>query len=251
MKYRSHILLLITYYLLLVTVAYAQDSKTLFQNANEYYKSKQYEEAEKMYLLVLKKDKNNCNACYNLANTYFHLHQYTNAILFYEKAKKIQPDNKQIQHNIQLTNNKLFSKIEFSKEFFVTKQIKEAVKSKSSKGWSVFMFIALWIGVVLMCVHFFFTNRILFRIGTLAFLLSALFAYFTYSTYTQEHLQNTAIIMLPNAFIKSAPVESMNAATAVQAGLKVEIIDTDKNWSKIKLPNGKTGWIENLQIELI
>lgn len=59
----------------------------------------QYDEAEKMYLLLLKKDKLNANAFYNLGNTYFHLKQYANAVLYYEKAKKIQPDNKQIQHN--------------------------------------------------------------------------------------------------------------------------------------------------------
>ena len=243
-------LLLITFYLLRGK-ANAQDSKSLFQSANEYYKTKQYEEAEKMYLLLLKKDKLNANAFYNLGNTYFHLKQYANAVLYYEKAKKIQPDNKQIQHNIELTNNKLFSKIEFSKEFFVTKQIKDTVSSKSSKSWSVFMFIALWLGVILMCIHFFFSDKMLFRIGFLSCLLSLLFSYFTYSTYQQEHQNNFAIIMQQNAYMKTAPVESMNAATAVQAGLKIEIIDSDKNWKKIKLPNGKMGWIEISQIEFI
>jgi tetratricopeptide (TPR) repeat protein len=251
MKYRLHILFLTTYYLLLVTFAHAQDSKSLFQTANEYYKTKQYEEAEKMYLLLLKKDKQNANAFYNLGNTYYHLKQYSNAVLYYEKAKKIQPDDKKIQHNIELTNNKLFSKIEFSKEFFVTKQIKETVKSKPSKSWSIFMFIALWLGVILMCVHFFFSNKTLYRIGMLACLLSILFAYFTYSAFELEHQNNFAIIMQQNAYMKTAPVESMNAATAVQVGLKVEIIDSDKNWRKIKLPNGKTGWIEISQIEFI
>lgn len=251
MKYRLHILLLITYYLLLVTFAHAQDSKSLFKSANEYYKSKQYEEAEKMYLLLLKKDNQNANAFYNLGNTYYHLKQYPNAILYYEKARKFQPNNKQILHNIELTNNKLFSKIEFSREFFVTKQIKDAVKSKPSKSWSVFMFIALWLGVILMCIHFFFSNKILFRIGTLACLFSALFTYFTYTSYQLEHQNNFAIIMQQNAYMKTAPVESMNAATALQAGLKIEIIDSDKNWRKIKLPNGKTGWIEITQIEFI
>ena len=80
-------LLLITLYLLL-GVANAQDSKSLFQTANTYYQNKQYEEAEKMYLLVLKKDKKNATAYYNLGNTYYHLKQYSNAILNYEKAKK-------------------------------------------------------------------------------------------------------------------------------------------------------------------
>ena len=113
------------------------------------------------------------------------------------------------------------------------------------------MLVALWIGIILICVHYFTTNRTLYRIGFLACLLSVLFAYFTYSSYQNEHQNNFAIVMQQNAFIKTAPVESTNAATAIQTGLKVEIIDKDKNWRKIKLPDGKTGWIEISQIEMI
>lgn len=229
----------------------AQDSKSLFQTANAYYQNKQYDEAEKMYTLLVKKDKHNANAYYNLGNTYYHLQQYSNAILYYEKAKKLQPDNKYIQHNIELTNNKLFSKIEFSKEFFVTKQLKNVVHTKSSYSWSVFMLIALWVGVIAICIHYLTTNTFLFRTGLLACLAAFVFAYFTYSSYKSEHQNNFAIVTQQNAFMKKAPVESMNAATALQTGLKVEIIDRDKNWLKIKLPNDKTGWIEISQIELI
>ena len=112
MKDKLYILLLLTVNLLLITFGKAQDSKSIFQTANTYYQNKQYDEAAKMYLLLIKKDKKNANAYYNLGNTYFHLKQYTNAVLYYEKAKKLEPENKYINHNIQLTNNKLFSKIE-------------------------------------------------------------------------------------------------------------------------------------------
>lgn len=250
MKDKIRYLLLVTFCLLL-GAANAQDSRSLFQSANVYYQNKQYDEAEKMYLLLIKKDNKNANAFYNLGDTYFHLQQYANAILYFEKAKKLQPDDKSIQHNIELTNNKLFSKIEFSKEFFVTKQIKNTVHAKSAESWSIFMLVALWIGVILICLHFFITNKTLYRIRFFTCLLSMLFAYFTYTAYNDEHQNNFAIIMQKNAFMKSAPVESMNAATAIQQGLKVEIIDNDKNWRKIKLPNGKTGWIETSQIEFI
>lgn len=229
----------------------AQDSKSLFQTANSYYQNKQYEEAEKMYTLLLKKDKKNANAYYNLGNTYYHLKNYPNAILNYEKAKKLQPDNKQIAHNIELTNNKLFSKLEFSKEFFVTQKLKNVVHTKSSGSWSVFMIVGLWISVIAFCIHFFTTNKFLFRTGVLFFMTTIIFAVFTYTSFKSEHRHNFAIIMQANAYVKSAPVESMNAAQAIQTGIKVEIIDTDKNWLKVKLPNDKTGWIEKSSIEMI
>ena len=244
-------IVLFGYWLLALGYTKAQDSKSLFQTANSYYQNKQYEEAEKMYTLLLKKDKNNANAYYNLGNTYYHLKNYTNAILNYEKAKKLQPDNKYVAHNIELTNNKQFSKIEFSKEFFVTKQLKNVVHTRSSGSWSVFMLIALWISITAFCIHFFTTNKFLYRTGVLFFMATIIFSGFTYSSFKSEHQHNFAIVMQTNAFIKSAPVESMNAAQAVQTGIKVEIIDTDKNWLKIKLPNDKTGWIEKSSVEMI
>lgn len=253
MKIRLYILFLILIgsWLLSPDSVKAQDAKSLFHTANAYYQHKQYEEAEKIYLLIIKKDKKNANAYYNLGNACFHLKQYPDAVLYYEKAKKLQPDSKYIQHNIDLTNNKLLSKIEFSKEFFVTKQLKNVVHAKSSESWSIFMLVSFWIAVILMCIHFFFNKKMLFRMGFLIFLASVIFAYFTFTSYKAEHRQNFAIVMQNNAFMKSAPVETMNAATAVQTGLKVEIIDSDKNWLKIKLPNDKTGWIQKNSLELI
>lgn len=229
----------------------AQDSKSLFQTANTYYQNKQYEEAEKLYLLLIKKDKKNANAFYNLGNTYYHLKKYASAVLYYEKAKKLEPESKYLQHNINLTNNKLFSKIEFSKEFFVTKKLKGFAYTKSSNSWSIYMLSAFWLAVLLVCIHFFYGKKLAFRIGIVLLLISGIFAWFTYLTHKSENNQDFAIVMQENAYYKTAPVESMNAATAIQQGTKVQIIDSDKNWWKIKLPNDKTGWIERRQIELI
>ena len=80
-KHSKYILLVFFY--LIFGFTKAQNNSSLFQTANKYYQNKQYEEAEKMYLLLLKKENNNANANYNLGNTYFHLKQYTNAILYY------------------------------------------------------------------------------------------------------------------------------------------------------------------------
>lgn len=229
----------------------AEDAKSLFSAANKYYRNKQYDEAEKMYLLVLKQDKKNVHALYNLGNTYYHLKQYPDAVLYYERAKKWLPDDKAINQNIQLTNNKLFSKIEFSKEFFVTKWVKGSVYEKSASSWSIWMLICLWTGVLLLCLYFYSTNTRYLRMGIFILGISILLAFYTRLAYNREQKKEFAVVMKQNAFIKKAPVESMNEADSIRPGIKVQIIDTDKNWFKIKQPNGKEGWIDNKSIELI
>lgn len=240
-KHSKYILLVFFY--LIFGFTKAQNNISLFQTANKYYQNKQYEEAEKMYLLLLKKENNNANANYNLGNTYFHLKQYTNAILYYEKAKKIEPDNKQIQHNIDLTNNKLFSKIEFSKTFFVTKKIKGFAHTKSADTWSIYLLVSLWIGIVLICIHFLKNKQMAFNIGATTLLFAMLFAYFTYTTYKSEQLQDFAIVMTNDATLNKMPVANIGNTDSIQSGTKVQIIDSDKSWLKIKLPNDKIGWI--------
>lgn len=251
MKQRIKISFLITCYLLLTTLVNAQDIKSTFETANTLYKNKQYDLAENRYLEVVKKDKKNATALYNLGNTYFHLNQYTNAILYYEKARKLAPTDKNIEHNLKLVNNKVFAKMEFSKEFFVVKWLKSVVNYNTSHNWCVLFLIFLWIGILAIVFNFFRKNSFIFKTGILAFLSAIIFAWFTYKSYQHENISNFAIITEANAFYKSKPVESMNAATAILAGTKVEILDTDKNWRKIKLPNDKTGWIENIFLKEI
>ncbi|MFN8283229.1 MAG: tetratricopeptide repeat protein [Chitinophagales bacterium] len=244
------ILMLITFCFLLGNLQ-AQDTKSIFQTANTLYKNKQYELAETRYLEVIKKDKNNVKALYNLGNTYFHLNQNAKAILYYEKAKKLAPTDENIEHNLKLVNNKVFAKMEFSREFFVIKWFKNIVNNNTSHGWSILFLTFLWLSILSFIITFFRKNKMIFRIGTIAFLGAIIFAWFTYESHQNENTNRFAIVTQANAFYKSKPVESMNAATAILAGTKVEILDSDKNWLKIKLPNDKSGWIERSQIEFI
>ncbi|MCB0507757.1 MAG: tetratricopeptide repeat protein [Chitinophagales bacterium] len=243
-------LLLLVCLFLFISVQ-AQNAKSMFETANSYYKNKQYEEAEKMYQLIISKEKQNAAVYFNLGNTYYHLKQYANAVLYYEKAKKIHPDDKTIQHNINLTNNILFKQIELSKGFFVTKKIEGFVHRTSSYRWSIYLLISFWLGSILIVIYFFTSNSTSLKIGFITLILAIVFAGFTYSAFKNEHRQDFAIVMQANSSLRKSPVESATTTVAVSAGMKVQILDSDKNWRKVKLPNDKIGWIEVNQITFI
>ena len=227
----------------------AQSEKELFQTANSYYKNKQYDRAEHFYLQGIMHNKNNVNACFNLGNTYFHLKKYPEAILYYEKGGKLQPDNKYIIQNLAITNNLLFSKIEFSKEFFVTKYSKNFFNSKSSDQWSHWMMFCLWLGVAMLCLYFYNKNKLVLKTGILLLIFFFLFAWLTYSRYQQENIEQFAISFGENTQLHKTPVTASKAIDSIQAGTKVKLTDKDADWVKIELPNGKTGWIENKKLE--
>ncbi|MDB5227173.1 MAG: hypothetical protein JWN78_1366 [Bacteroidota bacterium] len=243
---------ILLYFILFSVSSFSQDTKTLFKTANSYYKSKQFDEAGHFYLLVIAKDKNNVNAYFNLGNTYYHLQKYPEAILYYEKAKKLDPGNKYIDKNLSLTNNKLFSKIEFSREFFVTKYSKNFLNSRSSNQWSHWMLACLWLSSIFFCFYFFGKSTLSRKFGIILFLLSLCFGYLTYFRYKQEKVSEYAIVFLDKTPVQRTPVASSKITDSLQAGIKVKLTDRDANcWIKIELPNGKEGWVQHAALESI
>ncbi len=229
----------------------AQPAQTLFESANAYYGQKQYEEAAKMYLLVLKKDKDNLHARYNLGNCYYHLKDFPAAILHYEKARKLVPEDKQIAHNIQLANQQLFEKTEFSKDFFVTKAVKNFITGTSANTWAIYWLLVFWICAVAWCVYFLFGKNAGKSIGQITLPFVLLLAYFVYHAYTEKNKTHFAIVMQAPSLLQESPVQSAAAKDTLKAGTKVELLDRDKGWMKVQLQNGKSGWIQQAQLESI
>ena len=57
--------------------------------------------------------------------------------------------------------------------------------------------------------------------------------------------------MVSNSFVKSAPDTNGNDQFMLHEGVKFEILDRVGEWSKIRLADGKVGWIERSAYEKI
>ena len=88
-------------------------------------------------------------------------------------------------------------------------------------------------------------------VGILSLLAGITFSFFTFKSYHAEHKNNFAIVMRENVLLKKTPVENANTTDTLFPGTKVELLDIDKKWYNIKLPNDKTGWVENDILEKI
>lgn len=231
-------------------VILAESMEQQFAKANQYYKDKQYDFAESAYLNLLKSDKNNTPILFNLANTYFHKKDYVQAVYYYERAAKYQPDDKTIQHNIQMTNAILFKKQEFSSTFFLIKIVHNWVYSSASAQWAKIAIFFLWLTAIAFVFYFLRKNQFAYQMGILSIFASVLFFIFTYLVYQNEHTSNYAIA-LQNALVKKTPVATGNTSDTLQAGIKVKLIDSDKDWQKVELPNDKQGWVPTVSIRKI
>ena len=74
----------------------------LFKDANEYYKSGDFDKAINTYQKIIEEDGEYEGVYFNLGNAYWRTGEVGKARLYWEKAVKINPANKDAVYNIDL-----------------------------------------------------------------------------------------------------------------------------------------------------
>lgn len=83
-----------------------------WQSANQFYSDGNYEDAVNQYESILNSGYESSELYFNLGNAYFKLNQIPSAILYYEKARKLAPEDEQINFNLSLANSRIVDKME-------------------------------------------------------------------------------------------------------------------------------------------
>jgi tetratricopeptide (TPR) repeat protein len=240
---------------LLLLSASAQDPNTLFSQGNKYYQDTDFEKAIKTYDLVLKSGYESAALYYNIGNSNFKLNQISAAILNYEKAKKIDPTNKDVLYNLKLANTRVVDKIESIPEFFFVTWYRNIVQQYSSNFWAYCFSGLFLLSIVSFLAYFFINNRgrkkVLFAIFGLLLIISMVTFFIANSKYSMENIRKEAIIFAENSYIKSAPSSSSQDMFILHEGTKVKIIEEVDGWNEIVLADGKRGWIEKKELQEI
>ena len=72
---------------------------------------------------------------------------------------------------------------------------------------------------------------------------------FAFKKFQQVENDNPAIVFAQESRVKSDPNNSSAEAFRLHEGTKVQILEDFDGWKKIRLSDGKTGWIANEDIK--
>lgn len=230
----------------------AQNVDSLWIKANELYASGMYKEASEIYQNIINDGSESADLYYNLANAYYKQSMLGKAILYYERAHKLNSSDEDIAYNLGLARTQVLDKIDPLPTFFAAKAVQSVKNLFTADGWGVFAIVFFAVGLLLIFSAYFFTHRLLFRrmcfwTGIVAVLLCAV-GIFIASNVENKH---EAIIMTPVSTIKSSPDVSGKEIFILHEGTKVHVLDELSGWKKIKISNGNQGWIEADDIEQI
>lgn len=246
--------LTIFFSLFTVLLCTAQNNK-LFDEATAAYNSGEYEKAIAFYTDILDDGEHSAAVYYNLGNSYYKLNKIAESIYFYEKALLLSPNDEEVKTNLSYAQNMTIDAIDTIPETGLSKLYKSVTGKLTFDQWA-YLAVALIIIFVLLYILFYYANSSTLKrwsfIGSILALficiIAIVFAFIQRSDF--KDLQ-PAIIFAEESSIKSEPNVSSQQVFVIHAGTKVNVLDQLDEWNKIKLADGKTGWIQKNELKLL
>jgi tetratricopeptide (TPR) repeat protein len=103
--------------------------------ANSYYKNKQFQEAEQLYMSIAQQADPPLNekAFYNLGNTFYRAGKLQEAIASYEQALKLDPKDEDAKFNLEFVRNEIKKRMENQKQRQEQQQTQQNQKQDQSQ----------------------------------------------------------------------------------------------------------------------
>ncbi len=225
----------------------AQNSKDLFNKANELYKNAKYQEAIDTYSKIIKKGEESSGLYYNLGNCYYKLNKVAPTIYNYEKALLLNPSNEDAKNNLAFAKRLTLDRIEPLPKTLIQKIEEKLFQQLHFDSWAILAVISSFL-IALFFVLYYFANtptkKRFHFIGILSwiFLLIVFLSIAVYQ-YNTEQSYNIAIVYSEKVEVQNEPIASAPVSFTLHEGTKLTVLDTVDNWKKIKIADGKIGWV--------
>lgn len=254
-KFLIYTFLSLSFWFLLCAQLNASKSSSRMDEANTFYREGSYEQAIEIYKSLVKKGYLGVSLFYNLGNSYYRVGKLGYAVLYYEKALKISPSDEDVKHNLNFIHLGTVDRIQPLPEFFLFDWWESLLDSFSSNGWAYIVFFFYLLMLINIGAYFFAGSvkqqKIFFFSGIAAFLILTFCISMLVVKSNRDATLISGVIVEQVVTVKSSPDPQSTDSFVIHEGLKVNLEDKLDNWVKIRLADGKVGWIENFCVDRI
>lgn len=239
----------------LVTAVSPQNTNTLFSEANILYKNGEYQKAIDLYEQIATSKEISSELFYNLANSYYKLNKVGPSIYNYEKALQLDPLNEDAQNNLVFAKRLALDRIEELPKSTLQKFNINYLSKLSYNQWAIITVLFSFIGALLFLLYYFtqtpVKKRLFFTTSTISFILLIISLAITYHQYNKVMNTVEAIVYVPEISVKNEPTKNAEEAFIIHEGTKVIVLDEVDDWKKIRLADGKIGWLKGGDIKVL
>jgi len=231
---------------------FADSLEEIFERGNRAYDDERFDDAAETYRTLLEYQIEDPRVEYNLANAEFRRGELGQAILHYERARRLDPTDPDILDNLRFARSHRLDRVpERERPAAVDWLIGLQDRlGPDRQAWLVVT--ALWL--VCMLVAFGLSTAGRWSAGY-AWLLAVLLLVIVllgaswYATYDRLEGRSTAVVVQRVVEVLAGPGQNNATLATVHEGLAVEIWGQREEWIQLRMPNGVSGWVPRGAVE--
>ena len=254
----SHTALLLLMMLLPVAASAQQNDyvDSLWNAANAAYVEGQWADAAAGYEKISDMGLESASLYCNTGDAYYKDGNIPMAILYYERALKLDPSYEDARYNLELMNARIQDRIDPVPEFILKVWARDLCRLMDSDSWAVAFIILLAIAAAMVLLFLLSPSvagrRAGFFTGIVVLLLAGASLGFSIWQKNDYMRVDSAIVMRPVVSVKSSPsAEASQDLFVLHEGTKVKVLDTVGRWNNVELADGRQGWIRTDEITVI
>lgn len=229
---------------------------SLFAEGNRAYRDGDFRLAASLYDSLLQTGHRSAAVHFNLGNAYYRLNNYGPAILHFERALRLDPDNEDIRFNLKLANLHTVDKVTPPGATLLAATWERLLRWQNSRGWAVGGIALLWLvlgaGAVFLYSGTFALRQTAFFSGLVLLVAGIAFLLLGWQRWKLDNPPHPdAIILPPNAYVKAEPRQTATDLFIIHEGLKVTVTETAEDWKRIVVDGSKQGWVPGDVLEEI
>lgn len=234
----------------------AQDADSLWNQAVKDYTEENYQEALAGFTALEAEGYVSRELYYNIGNCYYKLgNSLGKSILYYERALKQDPSYEDAQVNLAIAREYTLDRIDEVPEFILLTWIKAFRDTVSSDAWA-WIALALFLVTAVMVLLFRFggspaLRKTAFALAVAALLMTIISAVFAFNLRSALESDDEAVVTVPVSSVKSSPGSTDQSLFILHEGTKVAVMDSLGEWYRIELSDGRQGWLEAEDVEII
>lgn len=239
----------------LISPVLALDVDETMNKANQLYRDNDFAAAIDEYEKLISEGYAGSSLYYNLGNAYYRIGKLGYAILYYEKALKLSPNDDDVKHNLALANIRAVDKIDTLPKFFLFEWWESFLAFFSLQVWIVITLLIYLLLSIVIALYFFaghiIHQRISFFSGAAVLIVLLISVSVVAVKLNRENKRLEAVIIEKSVVVKLSPDDHGKDGFVIHEGLKILLEDEIDNWCKIRLPDGKVGWVDLKTLAII
>ena len=248
MNSKKRYILILLFISFFVQVVESQNSnKDKFYQGVTYFTAGSYKEALQSWTEIYNTGYRSANLDYNIGNAYFKLNNIPSAILFYERAYRLNPANEDINYNLQIARTLNVDRFQEIPELFFVRWYNFVSLFLSTNSWAKISITSFILFLLLLSLYIYSPG---YKYKIIGFWLAIFFIFlsltslaFTIHNKSLVYDSHKAIISSPMVNGKSSPDKSGNDLFVLHEGTRVTVEDEVGEWLEIRLSDGNKGWV--------